>query len=119
MCVCVCVCVCVCGWVFSLRRAFSSHRTSPPRTQDDLRIEDHWRLDGTHYARTCEEWLRRMDANKRDILPILANTYPNCEDPMVRFTMWRLFYIACAEMFAFNGGKQWVVSHYRFVNPDV
>jgi cyclopropane-fatty-acyl-phospholipid synthase len=30
---------------------------------------------------------------------------------------WRLFYLACSELFAFNGGQEWGVGHYVFVKP--
>lgn len=44
-------------------------------TQEDLRIEGHWRVNGTHYARTSEAWLSRMDENKEEIMPILGEIY--------------------------------------------
>lgn len=45
------------------------------RVQDDLRMEGHWRVNGTHYSRTSEAWLNRMDTNKNEIMPVLAEIY--------------------------------------------
>ena len=28
---------------------------------------------------------------------------------------WRLFYLACSELFGYNGGEEWGVGHYLFV----
>lgn len=29
--------------------------------QDDLAIEDHWKVNGRHYSRTLEDWLKTQD----------------------------------------------------------
>ncbi|HTV00154.1 MAG TPA: cyclopropane-fatty-acyl-phospholipid synthase family protein [Luteitalea sp.] len=82
--------------------------------QDDLRLDQHWRLDGTHYARTCEAWLSRMDAAEQRIWPIFAETYG--PEAVTRWwSRWRIFFMACAELFAYRDGNEWMVSHYRFV----
>lgn len=82
--------------------------------QDDLRIEGHWRIDGTHYEKTSNAWLANMDANREEILPILAETYG--EKEVTRWWVrWRVFYMACAELWGYKNGREWIVSHYRFV----
>jgi cyclopropane-fatty-acyl-phospholipid synthase len=81
--------------------------------QRELVLEDHWRIDGTHYARTAEAWLDNLDAHRAEVMALLAQTYSSAEAPM-RFFYWRLFFLACAELFGYHQGKQWLVSHYLF-----
>ncbi len=84
--------------------------------QDDLKIEDHWCVSGSHYAKTSEAWLANMDAHKAEILPLLAETYG--PDQVTKWwAWWRLFFLACAELWAYRGGEEWIVSHYRFIKP--
>jgi cyclopropane-fatty-acyl-phospholipid synthase len=81
--------------------------------QDDLRIRGRWRVDGTHYQRTSEDWLARMDANRAEIAQIFAGVY-GAENAQKWVVRWRCFFMACAELFGYDGGRQWIVSHYRF-----
>jgi cyclopropane-fatty-acyl-phospholipid synthase len=81
--------------------------------QEDLRIEDHWRVSGTHYQRTSEAWLANMDANDAAIRPILAATYGEPEAAKWR-AYWRVFFMSCAELWGYRSGREWLVSHYRF-----
>ncbi len=81
--------------------------------QDDLAIEKHWRVSGTHYQRTSEAWLEKMDTNEPAITPILENTYGR-ENAAKWRAYWRVFFMSCAELWGFRGGNEWLVSHYRF-----
>jgi cyclopropane-fatty-acyl-phospholipid synthase len=85
--------------------------------QDHLRVEGHWRISGTHYQKTAEAWLSRLDANQRHILPILAAT---CGAGRARLWLqrWRIFFMACAELWGYAGGTEWMVSHYRLRRKD-
>jgi cyclopropane-fatty-acyl-phospholipid synthase len=81
--------------------------------QDDLKIINRWRWDGTHYEKTANAWLENMDAKKAAITPILAKVYgpENVEQWRNR---WRMFYMACAELFGYGNGQEWWVTHYLF-----
>ena len=35
-----------------------------------------------------------------------------------KFHFWRLFYIACAEIFGYDNGNEWVVSHHLFKKSE-
>jgi cyclopropane-fatty-acyl-phospholipid synthase len=86
--------------------------------QDHLAVEAHWRVDGTHYQKTAEAWLANMDRQKRDILPISKEVYG--EGRAARwFQRWRIFFMACAELWGYGKGNEWLVSHYRLIKRDL
>jgi cyclopropane-fatty-acyl-phospholipid synthase len=73
--------------------------------QDDLVICDEWQLDGTHYAKTAEAWHRNLLAQRTQIEALLGKR---------AFQRWRVFFLACAELFGYAKGREWLVAHYRF-----
>lgn len=77
----------------------------------DLRVVGHWRAAGTHYQKTAEAWLASMDANRDQLMPLLAKTYGN-EHATKWWHRWRIFFLACAELWGYRNGKEWLVSHY-------
>ncbi len=81
--------------------------------QNDVKLLEHWQIDGTHYQKTSEAWLRKMDEQREKILKLFAQTYGD-EQKIRWFVRWRLFFMACAELFGYQGGSQWLVSHYLF-----
>ena len=80
--------------------------------QDHLAVEKHWQINGSHYNRTAEAWLANMDKHRKDIMPILQDVYGK-EDAGRWFQRWRIFFMACAELWGYRGGREWIVSHYR------
>jgi cyclopropane-fatty-acyl-phospholipid synthase len=83
--------------------------------QDDLKLEQRWQWDGRHYEKTANAWLKNMDASRKAIWPILEKTYGK-DFAKVWWMRWRMFFMACAELFGLNQGQEWFVSHYRFSN---
>jgi cyclopropane-fatty-acyl-phospholipid synthase len=81
--------------------------------QDVLEVEEQWRLSGTHYERTANVWLDNMDRRRASVDDVLAATY-GVENVARWRARWRVFFMACAEMFGYRNGTEWVVSHYRF-----
>ena len=82
----------------------------PFHFQRDLRVDRHWRLDGRHYQRTLDGWLERMDAARGELEPVFRATYG---DGWRRWWhRWRIFFMACSELFGYRRGQEWWVSHY-------
>ena len=87
------------------------------RCQQDLAVIGKWRVNGTHYQKTCEAWLARMDAHASEVMPALEATYGR-EDAPLWFVRWRLFFLACAELFGYRGGSEWFVTHVLMEKPS-
>jgi cyclopropane-fatty-acyl-phospholipid synthase len=85
-----------------LLRAFDQH----------LVIEKDWSWEGTHYQKTSEAWLRNQDSHRKEILEILKGVYGEAEAARW-FQRWRMFFLAVSELFGYQSGKEWGVSHYR------
>ena len=83
--------------------------------QDDLRLQQRWLLDGTHYQRTANQWLQRQDAQRDAVRAVLSEAYGEHADLWAQ--RWRMFWMACAELFGYRGGSEWGVAHYRFTRP--
>jgi cyclopropane-fatty-acyl-phospholipid synthase len=85
----------------------------PLRFGDHLTIDRRWHWNGRHYSKTCEAWLAQMDTNKERIMPVLAECY-GAENASLWWQRWRVFFMACSELFNYDGGKEWYVGHYLF-----
>ena len=72
----------------------------------DLRIADTWRLSGTHYAKTAEAWHTNLVGQRAAIEALLGAR---------RYQRWRVFFLACAELFGYRDGSEWLVAHHRLV----
>ncbi len=83
------------------------------RFSQDLRVVNRWQVNGNHYARTCEAWLQKLDQQKRSLERLFQQdlTRSNAARQLQR---WRIFMMACAELFRYRRGDEWFVGHYLF-----
>jgi cyclopropane-fatty-acyl-phospholipid synthase len=84
--------------------------------QQDMDVERVYKVNGRHYASTCEAWLANLDRRSGEALEVLAGG-ESPDAPRLQLHRWRLFFLACAELFAFRAGNEWFVAHYRFLRP--
>ena len=81
-----------------------------PRLRGPLDLEGHWVVPGTHYARTAEAWHRNLVRHSAAAAAALGLPPAAAR---LQLRRWRIFLLACAELFGFAGGSEWIVSHYR------
>ncbi len=86
------------------------------RFQDLLRFRRRWRWDGRHYERTANAWLANLDDRREQALAVLGEVY-GADQAALWLQRWRIFFMACAELFGHRDGQEWWVSHYLFERP--
>lgn len=78
--------------------------------ENGLKVISRWDVNGLHYAKTCRAWLERMDKNRSRLSAVFESTYGKRQASLWR-GYWRIFFMACEELFAYRSGKEWFVSH--------
>jgi cyclopropane-fatty-acyl-phospholipid synthase len=81
--------------------------------QDELALQQRWRWDGRHYARTAAAWLKNFDGQRAALMPLFESVY-GAKDASMWWQRWRLFLLSVEELFGYDHGQQWWVSHYLF-----
>ncbi|KAF8647071.1 hypothetical protein AX16_006906 [Volvariella volvacea WC 439] len=108
------------GW---MARNFFSGGTMPSHDlflyfQKDLTLVRSWYLSGKHYSRTLEDWLKLQDKNaEAGLQELQADAISKGKDVIEgtkTFNRFRVFYMACSELFNMDGGQQWGIGHYLF-----
>ena len=85
----------------------------PHHFQDSIKLKDQWVWPGRHYEKTANAWLNNLDANKQQSLEVLKKIYGK-NSAKLWLQRWRIFFMACAELWGFNDGDEWLVGHYTF-----
>lgn len=82
------------------------------RFEQDFKLEDRWPVSGVHYQRTAAAWRENIERNRGTVVRVFKDVYGSDADKW--FFRWRLFFLACEELFGYRGGEEWLVGHYRF-----
>ena len=85
--------------------------------QQHLQLEQHWQWAGTQYERTANAWLENMDQKQAELQPLFQQTYG--DDAAIWWQRWRIFFMACAELFGYEHGREWVIGHFLFKKKTV
>lgn len=80
-------------------------------TNNDMVVDRMWRVNGQHYAKTLRAWLDRIDHHEDSAIAVLERDL-GPEGARLQFGRWRIFFMACEELFGFKGGEEWYVAHY-------
>ncbi len=82
--------------------------------QQHLTLDTQWNLSGMHYKKTAEAWLLNTDQHRDQILDVFSSCYGK-DQAGIWLQRWRIFFMACAELFGYCEGNEWMVAHYRFI----
>ncbi|MBJ8419983.1 SAM-dependent methyltransferase [Acinetobacter courvalinii] len=85
--------------------------------QDHLELAQHWQWSGIHYEKTANAWLDNMDRHEQQLKPLFDEVY--AQEAGIWWQRWRIFFMACAELFGFEQGQEWVVGHFLFKKKNV
>ena len=75
-------------------------------------LQQLWQVNGQHYEKTLNCWLKKMDSAKNELFPLFEKEYG--KEAKKYWNHWRVFFMSCAEVFGYHRGNKWFVSHYLF-----
>ncbi len=84
------------------------------RIDSPFRVAARHEVSGIHYARTAEAWRDNLVARAADVEALFARDLGRVEGKL-RYERWKMFFLACAELFGYCGGTEWVVSQNLLV----
>ena len=82
---------------------------------NEFTIVNHWRVNGQNYEKTSNGWLDYLDKSWKsgELKPVLGQAYGVGKE-REWYVNWRLFFLACAELWGYDKGEEWIVSLYLF-----
>jgi len=89
-----------------------------PRVATELQLDQQWKISGEHYKKTSDAWLSNMNAHRPRVMALLESTYGKHQAKLWWYR-WRIFFLACSELFGYDHGKVWPIGHYRFRKFEV
>ncbi len=82
-----------------------------PRIDGPMTVEQRWLLAGVHYQRTAAAWRESLERRRDDVIELFRTHYG--AEARTWYHRWRLFFLACEELFGYDAGAEWGVAHYR------
>ena len=83
----------------------------PTLVKSPLAEISRWEVNGCHYAKTCEDWLQKFYYHRTEVMQLFTRCYGEGNEECW-YQRWKLFFLSCAELFAYNQGTEWIVSHH-------
>ncbi len=87
-----------------------------PHFDRDLVLEERWKVAGLHYSRTARVWRENLEEHRDAVVRIFEGTYGSGARRW--YHRWRVFFLACEELFGYRSGSEWMVGHYRFARRE-
>ena len=80
--------------------------------REDLEAEKTWEVNGKNYAKTASDWLALHRKNKDEIILLFQKQLKQKRKAKKMWFHWKLFFLACRDLFNYNDGREWFVGHY-------
>lgn len=81
------------------------------RFNESLRVAKSWVHSGINYQQTCERWLDNLDQQRTAAVELLDGIDSDYS-PERLLQRWRMFVMACSELFGYRNGNEWFVAHH-------
>lgn len=107
------------GWMerYFFTGGIMPHEQQFSRFPQQVEVVDRWWVPGTHYERTCNDWLALEDA-AIDLVSDLCHEAYGPDEATIWVQRWRMFFMACAELFGLDAGESYGVVHTLMKRAD-